>query len=111
MLDLLSLNTQTPPHPDMRGFAAHPQGLDVEGVTFILNQNGAENRTHFFLRTNNGSLFSYLENTVITEFCILVTLTLLSFTGRKMWGVAGRGWVFETSTMIAMNKYFIVWRS
>lgn len=74
----------------MRGFAAHPQGLDVEGVTFILNQNGAENKIHFFLGTINGSLFSCLENTVITEFCILVILTLLSFRGRKMRGVAGK---------------------
>lgn len=42
MLNLL--NIQSPPNPDMRGFAARPQGLDVEEVTFILNQNGAENR-------------------------------------------------------------------
>lgn len=88
MLNLL--NIQSPPNPDMRGFAARPQGLDVEEVTFILNQNGAENRKQFFLETNNSSLFSYLENTVITEFCILVTLTLLSFRGRKMWGVAAK---------------------
>lgn len=31
------LNIQSPPNPDMRGFAACPQGLDVEEVTFILN--------------------------------------------------------------------------